>query len=494
MITFVMKNEAQSIDSTYGINGIEQINFGFFPSYFSDMEFQEDGKILMLSYNLQVIDPIMITRRLPNGTVDNGFGLNGQVRTTFGFQYCDTYEIEQLSDGGILIAGMADGNSAMLKLTENGSIDSTFGTNGRVIYSFGPSVGSRIRSLEIDQNERIIAIGEAYNYDNLSFDMAVVRFNSNGSVDSSFGTSGNTKIDIQGHNDLASCSALLPDGKILIAGNGRDNEDNTNFAMTRLNPDGTIDLSFGNAGKVIRIINSDYNETFENLHILDDQSILAVGTSAGDFAILKFNPSGNSIQSFGNQGYTTIDFDDYQDNGFEILVDNENRILLGGYGSDVAVGGLFHAALVRLTPDGQMDASFGTNGKWINTLGQTGSEIYAMQWLPDGKLQIAGSNIPLNQSDVQPFLARIIIENTTKIADLNVDEIGIFPNPTNDVIHVSNALINEPFTIYDINGKCVLAGTIENSKIIVDQLPIGTYLLRRNSVKNSNLQKFILIR
>jgi uncharacterized delta-60 repeat protein len=491
IISFTSNYTAQSIDSTYGSNGIEQINFGFFPSYFSDMEFQEDGKILMVSYNLQVIDPLMITRRLPNGTADNTFGVNGQVRTTFGFQYCDTYEIDQLSDGGILIAGMADGNSAMLKLSENGSIDSTFGTNGRVIYSFGPSVGSRIRSLEIDQNDRIIAVGEAYNYDNLSFDMSVVRFNSNGSVDSSFGTSGNTKIDIQGHNDLGSCSALLPDGKILISGNGRDNEDNTNFAMTRLNPDGTVDLSFGNAGKVIRIINAGYNETFENLHILEDQSILAVGTSAGDFAVLKFDLSGNPIQSFGNQGHTTVDFDDYQDNGFEILVDSENRILLGGYGSAVAVGGLFHAALVRLTPNGQMDTSFGTNGKWINTLGQTGSEIYAMQWLPDGKLQIAGSNIPFNQSDVQPFLARIIVDNPTGIDTKNNSFNLIYPNPANEVIYLNNTRSNEVFTILDINGKSVITGTIENSKINVDLLPSGTYFLCRNSgIK----QKFNLIR
>ena len=491
VITLVNENDGQSIDSTFGNNGIEQINFGFFPSYFSDMEFQNDGKILMVSYNSQVIDPLMITRRLPNGTADNSFGVNGQVRTTFGFQYCDTYEIEQLSDGGILIAGMANGNSAMLKLLENGSIDSTFGTNGRVIYSFGPSVGSRIRSLEIDQNDRIIAVGEAYNYDNLSFDLAAIRFNSNGSVDSSFGTSGNVKIDMQGRNDLGSCSALLPDGKIIIAGNAVNNEGNSNFAMMRLTPDGTLDLSFGNSGKVILTINSGYNETFENLHILEDQSILAVGTSAGDFAVLKFDASGNQIQAFGNQGYTTIDFDDYQDNGFEILVDNENRILLGGYGSAVAVGGLFHAALVRLTPDGQMDATFGTDGKWINTLGQTGSEIYSMQWLPDGKLQIAGANIPLNQLDVQPFLARIILDNPMGI-EFEIDVTNrIYPNPAKEVIYINKSLSNEPFNILDINGKSILTGTIENSKINVDLLPNGTYFLRRNSGIN---QKFILIR
>jgi uncharacterized delta-60 repeat protein len=491
LFAFVHETISQSIDSTFGNNGIEQINFGFYPSYFSDMELQDDGKIIMVSYNSQVIDPLMITRRLPNGNADNTFGDNGQVRTTFGYQYCDTYEIEQLSDGGILIAGMADGKSAMLKLTENGSIDSTFGTNGRVIYSFGPSVGSRIRSLEIDQNNRIIAVGEAYNYDNLSFDMAAIRFNSNGSVDSSFGISGNIKIDMQGRNDLGSCSALLPDGKILFAGNAMNNDGNTNFAMMRLSSDGTLDLSFGNAGKVILTINSGYNETFENLHILEDQSILTVGTSAGDFAVLKFDASGNNIQAFGNQGYTTIDFDDYQDNGFEILIDEENRILLGGYGSDVAVGGLFHAAMVRLTPDGQMDASFGTNGKWINTLGQTGSEIYSMKWLSDGKLQIAGANIPLNQSDVQPFLARIIVDNPTGIVVENHPINSLFPNPASDVIYLTNTKIAEPFEIFDITGKCILKGTIENSKIKVDSLSNGTYFLYRNSGIN---QKFILIR
>lgn len=491
MFVFVGENEAQSIDSTFGNNGIEQINYGFFPSYFSDMEFQEDGKILVLSSNNQISNPLMITRRFPNGSVDESFGNNGQMRTTFGFQYCDTYEIEQLSDGGILIAGTANGNSALLKLTENGNVDSTFGTNGRVIYSFGPSVGSKIRSLQIDQNERIIAVGEAYNYDNLSFDLAAIRFNSNGSVDSSFGTSGNTKIDMQGRNDFGNCSALLPDGKILIAGNAMNNPGNTNFAMIRLTPDGALDLSFGNSGKIILTITSGYNEAFENLHILEDQSILAVGNSGGDFAALKFDASGNTIQAFGNQGHTTIDFGDYQDNAFEILVDNENRILLGGYGADGAIGGLFHTALARLTADGQLDTDFGSNGKWINTLNQTGSEIYTMQWLPGGKLQIAGSNIPFNQSDVQPFLARIIVDNPTGIGAENNSFNLIYPNPANNVIYLNNTTSNEAFTILDISGKCVMTGTIENSKINVDFLPNGTYFLCRNSGIN---QKFILIR
>lgn len=491
LLVFIHKTIGQSIDSTFGNNGIEQINYGFYPSYFSDMELQDDGKIIVVSYNSQVIDPLMITRRLSNGTVDNSFGDNGQVRTTFGYQYCETYEIEQLSDGGILIAGMADGKSAMLKLTENGSIDSTFGTNGRVIHSFGPSVGSRIRSLEIDMNNRIIAVGEAYNYDNLSFDMAATRFHSNGTVDSSFGISGNIKIDFQVRNDIGSCSALLPNGKILIAGNAMNTEGNTKLAMVRLTSDGTLDLSFGNQGKVILTINSEYNETFENLHIQEDESILAVGTSAGDFAVLKFDASGNTVQTFGNQGHTTIDFDDYQDNGFEILVDEENRILLGGYGSDVELGGLFHVALIRLNTNGLLDESFGINGKWINTLGQNQSEIYAMHWLPDGKLQIAGANIPLNQSDVQPFLARIIVDNPMGIFEENHPINSVFPNPVSDFIYVTNTSSTEPFEIFDIMGKSVMTGTIENSKINVASLSNGTYFLQRNSGTN---QKFILIR
>jgi hypothetical protein len=146
---------------------------------------------------------------------------------------------------------------------------------------------------------------------------------------------------------------------------------------------------------------------------------------------------------------------------------------------------------VRLTPDGQMDASFGTNGKWINTLGQSGSEIYSMQWLSDGKLQIAGANIPLNQSDVQPFLARIIVDNPTGIAVENDQINRIFPNPASDVIYLTNASSNEPYKILDITGKFILEGKIENSKIILDSLSNGTYFLRRNSGIN---QKFILIR
>jgi uncharacterized delta-60 repeat protein len=386
---------------------------------------------------------------------------------------------------------MADGNSALLKLSENGSIDSTFGVNGRVIYSYGPSVGSRIRSLIIDQNEKIIAIGEAYNYENLSFDMAAVRFNSNGSLDSSFGVFGNVKIDFQGRNDFGTCSILLPDGKILIAGNAMNSEGITNFSMMRLTSDGALDSSFGNAGKIILSINSGYNETFENLHLLEDQSILAVGTSAGDFAVLKFNASGNTIQSFGNLGHTTIDFDNYQDNGFEIMVDNQNRILLGGYGSDVALGGLFHAALVRLTPNGELDESFGTQGKWINTLSQNQSEIYSMQFLPNGKLQIAGANIPLNQSDVQPFLARIIIDNSTGISAEKNPNNKIFPNPVNDILHVCNSTENEPFKIYDFKGRFILSGEFINNKINVNSLPNGTYFLVRNS---GIIQSFLKVR
>jgi hypothetical protein len=117
-----------------------------------------------------------------------------------------------------------------------------------------------------------------------------------------------------------------------------------------------------------------------------------------------------------------------------------------------------------------------------------------MQWTADGTLLIAGACIPSNQTNIQSFLSRIIVENPTEIQHAFIQMSKIYPNPAVNEIKLDDVSFNEGFSIFDLNGKVVLTGRIEKSGIRIDELPNGIYLLSKNSSSFRNSVKFIINR
>jgi uncharacterized delta-60 repeat protein len=185
-----------------------------------------------------------------------------------------------------------------------------------------------------------------------------------GDLDPTFGTGGKVVTDFNSSTDWLSRIALQPDGKIVAVG---DTHPSHRGALARYNPDGTLDATFGNGGKVITVAN--VRESAAGLLILPDGKIMISGSidlpnsQDTSFALLRFNSDGSADPTFGNGGIvaTNIGVDD--DQAYAIARQPDGKIVAAGrrgiqfYPSEQRKG---NVALARYNLDGSLDTTFGT--------------------------------------------------------------------------------------------------------------------------------------
>ncbi|MBV9817546.1 MAG: hypothetical protein JOZ07_04270 [Solirubrobacterales bacterium] len=188
--------------------------------------------------------------------------------------------------------------------------------------------------------------------------------------------------------DIADGLALQPDGKILVAGTSVVN--GTEFSVARLNPDGTLDPSFGSGGKALVSFGGGVDEG-RAIALQPDGRIILAGVATtpgapGEFAVARLNPSGTLDPSFGSAGRSLVSFggDDAQANGLAVAPDG--TIVVAGSST---AGGQSQFALERLTAQGDLDPSFGSGGKLLS-FGGTSSVANGVALQPDGKIVVAG--------------------------------------------------------------------------------------------------------
>src|SRR5262245_3351512 len=168
-----------------------------------------------------------------------------------------------------------------------GDIDSSFGVDGKVTTKF-PGGFSQGNGLVIQNDGKIVAGGS--NSGSGRSDFAIARYNTDGSLDSTFGSNGKLTPDFQGSSSALYALALQPDGKIIGASSAGDI---TDFALVRYNTDGNLDTTFGAGGRVITDFGS--FEFARAVAIQADGKIVAAGEtlkSSRDFAIARYNPDG----------------------------------------------------------------------------------------------------------------------------------------------------------------------------------------------------------
>src|SRR5205823_4094804 len=160
--------------------------------------------------------------------------------------------------------------------------------------------------------------------------------------------------------DDANALAIQPDGKIVLAGSS-DSGPNSDFALVRYNTNGTLDTSFGNMGKVITAVSSQ-NDGAAAVRLQTDGKIVAVGytvvsASDADFAVVRYNTNGARDLSFGNLGIVTTDMaGGTVDEAFAAVIQPDGKIIAAGF---VESGGNYFVGLARYTTNGALDSSFG---------------------------------------------------------------------------------------------------------------------------------------
>jgi len=306
----------------YNPNGSLDLNFGTNGKVIMDcldmldiasIALQADGRMVLVGTSTGVLGVVRLNQ---DGTPDNTFGTNGLV-VQFSAGYGNACVIQP--DGKIIAAGMGPNGFTITRLNTDGSIDNSFGTNGIASTTFGSVNAAYAVALQPDG--KIVVAGSSGPAS--QHDFAVARFDSDGSLDNSFGTGGKVLTTIGGADDRARSAAVQPDGKILLAGWTHVSGLDYDFAVVRYNSDGTLDASFGMGGKTITSITNNIDRAY-SVGLQPDGKVIAAGsavTTGKPFAlvryisglnlgVLNFSPATASMLVYPNPipGKTTLEF------------------------------------------------------------------------------------------------------------------------------------------------------------------------------------------
>ncbi|NRA11658.1 MAG: hypothetical protein HRT57_06870, partial [Crocinitomicaceae bacterium] len=271
------------------------------------------------------------------------------------------------------------------------NLDSTFNSTGLVSTDFGGLIDDRAFSIALQTDGKIVAAGRSHN--GLDYDFAIARYNPNGILDNSFGTNGLVTIDFGGYTDRAQSVAIQQDGKIIIVGEGSISSPITDFAIARLNVDGSLDTSFNHTGLLISDITGT-NERAFSVVIQNDGKILVAGQSYngsdGDFALARYNSNGDLDTTFNSNGIVTSNINGVADIGNSVKLQTDNKIVLCGQAS-----GVF--GCIRYKTNGSIDSTFGQNGIILSPPSY-GAFDFDIQ--TDGKLVLVGDGQGTPTSDI----------------------------------------------------------------------------------------------
>ncbi len=339
-----------------------------------ELEVSTGAIVPRLAFGQEVISAY--TSVLAVVVVDTTFDSDGKVITDIGAKTSDTARSVVIQeDGKILVAGVSSNNFAVVRYNSDGSLDTSFDNDGKVSTDIGSKTSDTGRSIAVQNDGKILVAGASSN------NFAVVRYNSDGSLDTDFNITGKVTTDIgSGTTDNAYSITLQGDGKIIVAGSS-----SSNFALVRYNSDGNLDNSFGSNGKITTDIGTNSNDIAYSVSVQGDGKILVAGSSSSNFALVSYNIDGSLDTSFGNGGKVTTDIGN-SDIAYSIAVQNDGKIILAGKrGSDFA--------LARYNNNGSLDTSFGNGGKVITDIGSKTSDIaYGVSVQGDGKILVAGSS------------------------------------------------------------------------------------------------------
>ena len=351
----VRYNADLSLDTTFGNNGKVTTAIGSGADVANFAAIQSDGKIVAAGYATMANNDFALVRYNADGSPDTTFGTGGKLTTNFGSSHDSATSVAIQSDGKIVAAGyasMTNVDFALVRYNADGSPDTTFGTGGKVTTAIGSS-DDFVSQVILQSDGKIVAAGWSYN--GSKNDFALARYNTNGTPDTSFGTGGIVTTGFGTINDTAASVAIQSDGKIVAAGRSH-NGSNLDFALARYNADGTLDTTFDGDGKVTTAIGSG-NDQIGAVGIQGDGKIVAGGQSHNginfDFALARYNTDGSLDTTFSYDGWVTADFGTGDDHGGRSIVFRpDDKIVYVGRSSN---GPNFDFGVVRYNTDGTLD-------------------------------------------------------------------------------------------------------------------------------------------
>jgi uncharacterized delta-60 repeat protein len=345
--------------------------------------------------------------------LDPSFGTQGGYTVTTittGLTEDEPFELVRQADGKFVAPGKSWGGPSrntdftVMRWNADGSQDSSFGTGGWSQIDFFGGVDEAL-GVALQPDGKIVVVGTVFNTGNGSTDMGIARLNPDGSLDTTFATDGvpgMASVDFTGGADMALGVVLLDDGKIMVGGYATIFGRPSDFALSRFNSDGSLDTSFGLGGRVATDI-AGQQDIIMRLRLQADGKIVAGGTSFSasthgyDFALARYLPTGQLDPTFspaGKPGVETVDFTGGSDIGFATILRYDGKIIMGGISQSAQTG--MDIGLAQFNADGTLDTNFAVYGKpGVVTTDYSGlyDQALALAIQPDGKILVAGHTV-----------------------------------------------------------------------------------------------------
>lgn len=361
---------------------------------------QQDGKLVVAGTVYTVPDDDFVLARFnADGSIDTGFGAlgTGQVFTKIGAYDDKVGAMALQADGKILVTGGTnDGvywNFALARYNSDGSLDTGFGSAGTgvVVTPVSTTNNDSANAIVVQDDGKIVVAGSGYGTGNGDF--VLVRYNSNGSLDTGFGSgTGIVSTNFHGFADWLESIALQADGKLVAAGYASDSVD-TDYALARYNPDGTLDTGFGPAGtgKIVESYNPFWDDRASAVLVQADQKIVVAGYRPVSILdrvafLRRYNTDGSVDTSYDGTALETVLF---TDSVHAMVLQDDQKVVVVGRAYD---GGLHDFAVTRVEADGSLDTGFGNNGTVMTRIGVSDSAALSAVRQPDGRILAAGTS------------------------------------------------------------------------------------------------------
>jgi uncharacterized delta-60 repeat protein len=297
------------------------------------------------------------------GDLDTSFGIDGKVYTLISDGWDEAREVAFDLDERIVVLGVVDnGNKdiAIVRYNSEGGLDTTFGSGGITCIDIHGG-NDQPTGLAVDSSNRIVVAG--YSLNGANYDITLLRYDVDGYLDTGFGAGGVVTTAIGTGHNAASDTVFDADGKIVVSGYYQNDQGNWEICVLRYNTDGSLDDTFGSGGVATVAVSAD--TLAASLAIDSAGRIVIVGGTRPDpgyhgFLIIRLLSDGTLDTSFGSDGKVTTNLTDYDDLPSGVSIETSGKIIVAGraYGVD-------YWALVRYNPDGSLDDEFGSGGDGI---------------------------------------------------------------------------------------------------------------------------------
>jgi uncharacterized delta-60 repeat protein len=345
-----------ALDTTFSGDGKLSTNFGGYETV-GDVVIQSNGRIVVAgsTCNATGVCDLAVARYNPNGSLDTTFSGDGKVITGFGAGSNGTSGgLAVQTDGKIVVAGYKNNGSnydfVVYRFNSNGTLDTAFSVDGMVNTGFGSGRFDFAWDLALQSGGKIVVSGETCVVIVENCDFALARYNSNGTLDTTFSADGKETTDFGG-DDVCYSVAVQSNGKIVLAGIKWMSSGNR-FALARYNTNGSLDTTFSGDGKVLTNPTPEDNDWIYGLAIQSDGKLVVTGSTGDigsrDFILARYNSNGSLDNTFSDNGWLTTDFGG-DDPAWDIAIQTDGRLVVVGR-TNVGAGADWDFALARYLP------------------------------------------------------------------------------------------------------------------------------------------------